>query len=387
MSEREGPVEDDITLGQLLDRAAQAYEQVQAAPAPNDAAVQSKIAAALSELTLCASLITRLAVLSPNETLEDITTSDLKCISVDGLRGMLLTLKKTKGGNERKLCLESAKTHLLDFTRRVESYEIVPADERSRYKGPLSTVQNPALRREGKIAQFRLEKELKSRLEEFRKRSEDRKRPTIFATADHSRSSRQKAEIDEDGEEDGARETYITWLRFLYLKAHQELSSIELELDLLGTGAQMQELPHPGRTNDEEDLTWRLDRLSTRSGPLIGPSGKVLRPFTILPAKSSTSAATDRIRLREEVFRPDWNLPTMTIDEYLDEQQAMGNFLSGGGRAQAETETEGERTKREAEDDNAAGEEAAEGLRRKAIEWDEFTDTHRKGEGNMMNRG
>lgn len=52
-----------------------------------------------------------------------------------------------------------------------------------------------------------------------------------------------------------------------------------------------------------------------------------LRPFTILPSTSSS----ERSRLRAEVFRPDHRLPTMTIDEYLEEENRRGNIISGGG--------------------------------------------------------
>lgn len=36
---------------------------------------------------------------------------------------------------------------------------------------------------------------------------------------------------------------------------------------------------------------------------------------------------------------------------------------------------------------NLSGKQIDEELRRKAIEWDKFTDSHKKGEGNMMKRG
>jgi immunoglobulin-binding protein 1 len=52
-----------------------------------------------------------------------------------------------------------------------------------------------------------------------------------------------------------------------------------------------------------------------------------LQPFTILPS----GAAADRTRLREQVFQPDYRLPTMTIDEYLEIEQQRGNILTGGG--------------------------------------------------------
>ena len=53
-----------------------------------------------------------------------------------------------------------------------------------------------------------------------------------------------------------------------------------------------------------------------------------MRPFTILP---STTQLSDRERLRGEVFRNGHRLPTMTIDEYLDEEKRRGNIITGGG--------------------------------------------------------
>ncbi|POV95171.1 hypothetical protein PSHT_15807 [Puccinia striiformis] len=151
----------------------------------------------------------------------------------------------------------------------------------------------------------------------------------------------------------------------LYLKANQELDSIEAELEILGQAAQMNDLPTNSRTkkvSEEEDLSWRVERLGKEDGP-------------------------DRIKLRADVFKADWNLPTMTIDDYLNEQRAMGNFLSGGGPDQHDKLTPGERDKLEAEEDNLKGDSKAEELRLKAVQWNLFTDDHRKGEGNMLNRG
>jgi len=51
-----------------------------------------------------------------------------------------------------------------------------------------------------------------------------------------------------------------------------------------------------------------------------------LRPFTILPA-----GAANRARFQGQVFGPGHNLPTMSIDEYLQIERERGNILSGGG--------------------------------------------------------
>jgi hypothetical protein len=197
-------------------------------------------------------------------------------------------------------------------------------------------------------------------------------------------------DADDDENEGESRSTHLAWLKFLYLKAHQELDSIEAELEILGQAARMNDLPSKKVQREEDDLSWRVERLSTSTdGPLVSSSGKVLRPFAFVRSRSSaSSASTNRIKLRAEVYCPDRTLPaTTTIDDYLDEQRAMGNFLSGGGPDQASQETPSQRAQIDAEEDDLKGELKAEELRKKAVEWNEFTNSHRRGEGNMMNRG
>lgn len=136
---------------------------------------------------------------------------------------------------------------------------------------------------------------------------------------------------------------------------------------------------------DSEDLTWRLDKISlTKDDPLLSPSGKVLRPFTILPSSKSASQLQTRLRLQSEVFQSSHRLPTMTIDEYLDQQNEMGNVLQGGGPSTSEEVDQARKDEQgEKEDDTQRGYEAEERELRKTREFDEYRDTHRKGEGNM----
>lgn len=70
---------------------------------------QTTLQASLSDLTLCSSLINHLGILSPNETLDDINTRDLRCLLVEGLRGEMEVLVKTTGGKERMQWLSKAK--------------------------------------------------------------------------------------------------------------------------------------------------------------------------------------------------------------------------------------------------------------------------------------
>lgn len=130
------------------------------------------------------------------------------------------------------------------------------------------------------------------------------------------------------------REATLLVLSLLYTLGLAALTSIKMELDLLASApAHISELSindDRSASHASEDSTWRLDRQPGQYKPreLISGGGKVLRPFTILP---STSAMSDRERLRSEVFRNGHRLPTMTIDEYLEEERRMGNIITGGG--------------------------------------------------------
>lgn len=139
------------------------------------------------------------------------------------------------------------------------------------------------------------------------------------------------------------------------------------------------------REEDSDELSWRLDKVAlTKDDPLLSPSGQVLRPFTILPSSKSASQLDTRLRLQSEVFRSGHRLPTMTIDEYLHQQQEMGNVLQGGGPSTSEAVEQARKDEQgEKEDDTQKGYDAEERELRKTREFDEYRDTHRKGEGNM----
>lgn len=210
----------------------------------------------------------------------------------------------------------------------------------------------------------------------------------------------------DDDESSVSRPLFLNLLLLYYLKSHAELSSIEMELEVLRHGIAMSDLPSAApssasrlrgaerdRDGDEADGTWKLDRLALAdsTGPLLDPSGRILRPFTILPSTTSSlssSGLSTRLRLQDEVFRESHRLPTMTIDEFLDQEQERGNILQGGGpRTTQEVEDAREVERGGKEDDTERGRQIEEDGLAKIRDWDEYTDTHRKGEGNMHNRG
>jgi immunoglobulin-binding protein 1 len=130
------------------------------------------------------------------------------------------------------------------------------------------------------------------------------------------------------------RNVTLLLLRLLHTLTLAALASIKMELDILASApTEPTEWTSDPRSNhsEEVDNTWRLDRVpgaKPKARELISGGGRVLQPFTILP---STASMSDRERVRSEVFRSDHRLPTMTIDEYLEEEQRRGNIITGGG--------------------------------------------------------
>jgi immunoglobulin-binding protein 1 len=147
--------------------------------------------------------------------------------------------------------------------------------------------------------------------------------------------------------------------------------------------AQIQQQAEPTQQNEASadersrqisgDYSERLDGPATlgglgrRGGPLLSSSGKPLQPFTLLDKRSE---------LQKGVFRPGHSLPTMTMDEYLEEERRRGGIIDGGGNANA--------PEAEPDEDNL---ELVDAATMKAREWDEFVEANPKGAGNTLNRG
>ncbi|PWN89696.1 TAP42-domain-containing protein [Acaromyces ingoldii] len=218
----------------------------------------------------------------------------------------------------------------------------------------------------------------------------------------------------------GLRSYLVMLLRLHAIRALNHIDSTLAELALLKNMPASAARDAAARAGQERDMRaqrqgqgqgssgdddWRIEQRfgASSSAPLLDPKGKPLRPFTILPsgsASSSSAAAAgagqggvlnERQRLRDEVFRPSHRLPTMSIDDYLAEEQRRGNIIQGGGEASAQAPTSTEQRRARAEGDGGAttrdADEAADEQRRRDMEWDDFTEANPRGQGNTMNRG
>ena len=177
------------------------------------------------------------------------------------------------------------------------------------------------------------------------------------------------------------RDLHIANINLSTHKTFQSLDMISQELQLLAFAPPPSHPVHEVQTADERErdgrqrdgysdkLDYPLSQLaaSGKAGPILSKDGKPLKPFVLLD---------QRQRIQEGVFKPGHNLPTMTIDEYLEEEKRRGGVIEGGG-AQSGLQPEPD------EDNVQKTDEAT----LKAREWDDFKEENPKGSGNTLNRG
>jgi len=171
---------------------------------------------------------------------------------------------------------------------------------------------------------------------------------------------------------------YLAEIALSVNRAFSALDMITQELDILSRMRQAEPIRN-GSTPDQripagpDGYSERLDGPATmaglgkKGGPLLSSKGKPLQPFTL---------TNKRTQLQQGVFKPDHSLPTMSIDDYLEEERRRGGIIDGGGNANA--------PQLEPDEDNM---ELVDAATIKAREWDEFVEANPKGAGNTLNRG
>jgi immunoglobulin-binding protein 1 len=330
------------------------------------------VASAVSLYCQAIDRIASVSLFSPNEGVDDVTTSELPLLLAPFHAAELV--QRTPGlatPAERLGILQQARRGYERFLGQAENYGLVPKTPYGRmlerYRDDPEAFAAAAgadagARRDAKVAAYRAEKQLREKVEALRRN------PRYL----------------EHGDEELVRELHLTSIQAAVHATFNGLDSLNREVSLL---TQAPPPPPPGqpasssvdarsRQADQNfDPTLRLDELpraAGHGGPLLSRDGKPLQPFTLLP--SGSGSGPSRADLARGVFRPGHNLPTMSIDEYLDEERRRGNIIEGGG--------EQPRPQLDEDDMDAVDRETY-----KARDWDDFTDDNPRGSGNTLNKG
>ena len=333
-----------------------------------------------------------LSVISPNDGLDEISTPALRMFLIPSLQADVQTRARIDPAEDRvtqrrkqvDASIGAARTFFALLRRHSALPVSVGTLLRPYMTKDAPQPMAPADKRMFKIQVLKLEKAAQARLVAFR--DAYRHRPTPPADVFYDPLVESGADDDDDTEmvpvvsatlevpPVAHLRSYLMLLIVLHaLRTANALESLLQEKELL------QAPPMPEAPDAPTDTTWRLDPSWTSpasDAPLLSESGRPLRPFTIIPKRE---------QLKSEVFRPSHRLPTMSIDEYLEEETRRGRILPSTDkdaptpRAQRQVESE--------QDGTRTADEAEEAARQEAIYWDAYTESHRRGEGNTMNRG
>ncbi|KAK9413861.1 putative Type 2A phosphatase-associated protein 42 [Seiridium unicorne] len=355
------------TLKQIFQSAEQKRGALQDAFEASSSVYQDDLELALKSYEECLQIINSISLFSENEGLEDINTTELPYLLVNYRIAELLQKVSVTSPVDRKAALQTTRDAYERFLFTLDAYSILSSSDAKLFESyvedpeAFSTIptKDPGARRNAKIANFKQEQELKRKLEYMRK------------------SPRY---LEDGGDDEAVRELYLAELAFSAYQAFQGLEHLNLEMEMLKfapvplmpTNTTVQEDERRRLSPVQNDYSERLDRPLKRlhsafSGPILSKEGKPLRPFTL---------TSGRQEIQQGVFRPGHNLPTMSIDEYLEEERRRGGIIEGGGEASG-------RQKTPDEDDY----EKADAETMKARDWDEFVESNPKGAGNTLNRG
>lgn len=351
--------EDGQTLREVYDAAEKHRQDLEQAVSRATTSFQEKLTTTLQLYEQCLLIAERISLFSPNESLEDVSTTDLRYLTINYRLG---ELRMNVSTSNRKTTILNTRSSYVSYLKQLDGYDILSkndaklleAYEESPDTFSTTGTQDPARRREQKIQRFREEKALKQTLAQLEQNT-----------------------TSIENEDEAHRRLQLTRLQFCTSQAFQALESIALELHILSL-APPDHAMGDSQPQDTRERQGRNDGYSERldspqlsaglSGPLLDSKGKPLRPFTLFGSK--------REELRNGVFRPDHSLPTMSIDEYLEEERKRGGIIDGGGPQSG--------IKPEVDEDDM---EAADRATMKAREWDEYVEANPKGSGNTINRG
>lgn len=378
-------MEADDSLGSLWAAAEEARIGIEATGNALDPDYGPKLADVIAKYATIQTHISSLSLFSPNESLEDLTTVTLQYLLCPARLASLTMRIPSESPSARKSIIARARSHYEGFLNLLSSYSLLS-------DAPLATgapthaslfkayIENPAdfsmtpssdpnARRTSKMANYKAEKELKSKLNYLVRH------PSYAAGIAGTGPA----------DEDAVRKVYLAQIEMTAHEAFHSLDGINQEAQILFMAPDPDARHGSGRADEDarrrqgavgglgdSDYSDRLDRplqdiTAANKAPLLSSSGKPLRPFTLVGARQEMARG---------VFRPGHNLPTMSIDEYLEEEKRRGNFIEGGGEASF--------ARPEPDEDNM---EKADEETYKARAWDEFTEANPKGAGNTLNRG
>lgn len=332
---------------------------------------QKELLKLIKEFRIIMIIVSHLSIFSDNETIDEMNVNYVPFLNVEYYLGTLyqnlMVNSHSVGdgvvvdGMEYKVeNLQAAQEHFASYLLVLSNYGLLskPQTERVRSykesenpsaKDILATQErNPAAIRADKIANFKLEKELTSKIH-------------ILFSRYGTGADDAKAEFS-SYDEDTTKQLYLDQVKLYALKSFSSLELIAMELEVLKKMPVRSKDPKPPRKEQPVDptgYTTKLEPVPGKNQPissLLSKQGKILQPFTITANKTE---------LRNKVFGTGQVLPSMTVEEYLDYELANGKMAA-------------EEVKNDKNDDDTDDSD----VELEKRQWDDWKDDNPKGMGN-----
>ncbi|XP_061581971.1 immunoglobulin-binding protein 1 [Cololabis saira] len=330
-----------VKLSSLLEQGWRIVEEVEAGTSCSSSSEQqARVLRGLSLLQEASTQVTQLQLFSSNEDLEELSTADLRYLLLPAL---LARLQQSRTRPHTRLdALTQARHHFRDFLQRCHDYKVshfhlpedrpedTPEDRQSVPPGPPNLVAMAA-KRQAKIERYRQRKELEAKLVDVRR-------------------------VVESGQADDevSRDFYLLNIRRWITVSLEELESIDQEIEIVRN----------------MDVLKQADAQRPAQ-----PARPPMKPFIL---------TKDAVQAR--VFGAGYpSLPSMTVDDWYEQHRKHGSLPDQGVPRRVAVE-EGEEPEEGEEEDRKADNDDEEALR-KARDWDDWKDSHRRGYGNRHNMG
>ncbi|KAL4823638.1 hypothetical protein H8958_006113 [Nasalis larvatus] len=328
-------------LTELFETGKQLLDEVEVATEPaGSRIVQEKVFKGLDLLEKAAEMLSQLDLLSRNEDLEEIASTDLKYLLVPAFQGAL-TMKQVNP-NKRLDHLQRAREHFMNYLTQCHCYHVaefeLPKTKNNSAENHTanSSMAYPSLvamasQRQAKIERYKQKKELEHRL-----------------------SAMKSAVESGQADDERVREYYHLHLQRWIDISLEEIDSIDQEIKILRE-----------RDSSREASTSNSSR---QERPPV-------KPFILT-----------RNMAQAKVFGAGYpSLATMTVSDWYEQHRKYG-ALPDQGIAKATPEEFRKAAQQQEEQEEKEKEDNEQTLHR-AREWDDWKDTHPRGYGNRQNMG
>ncbi|KAK4796838.1 hypothetical protein SAY86_029164 [Trapa natans] len=368
---------------------------------------QDTVKKGIQGLQKCEDMIAKLGLFSANETKDDISTTNLKYILVPFY---LVDLTEKIIDRDRMDIVAANQSKLKEFISFCETMEILPEEDlQALTQGGSNQLAD---RRAQKVARFKRQRDLESKLLEIKERKERRGRSTKAAALSTPVEAGEEEDLDEDGEEE--REAWLTTISLAICKALDLLEMLKKEEDILSAVKEMQ-LKDGEKVFSRDVLDQRVKTAEDwhRNAAARAQFSKPAPPITcatfaqdVLEGRASVSQAhehkhqplifgpaslingsitSERDRMAAQVFQPGYRLPTMSIEEAgLKEMEIMNKFQERNAKVieEASSAWYKDKPRKPGPPNDEDEDDEDDVVVEKARAWDDWKDDNPRGAGN-----